>query len=122
MGCVGALVSQVWWKIDAALKDHWDSKFHESGHYWCHSTVAKLKIEDGSRNDFPVQQFKRGLRASYRPYNSTAGLFDRRLEFKRCERLIFHNENRRKLKQLKNSPSVALEAKCLNGSIVPSAQ
>jgi hypothetical protein len=122
MGCVWALVSQVRWKVAPALEHHWDSKFHESRHYWRHSTVAELKIEDGGLNDFPLQQFKRGFRATYRPHDSTTGLFNRRLEFKRCKRLIFHNENRRKLKQIENPAIVALKAKCLKGSIVPSAQ
>ena len=83
MDCVWALMSQVRWKIDAALEDHWDSKLNESRHYLRYSTIAELNIEDGGRNDFPLQQFKCSFHASYRPYDLTTGLFDRRLEFKR---------------------------------------
>ena len=89
--CIWALASQVRWKIDAALEDHWNSKPNESRHYWRYDTIAELNIEDGGRNDFPLQQFKCRYRASDRPYDSTSGLFNRRLEFKRDERLILDN-------------------------------
>ena len=95
MDCVWVSVSQLRWKIDTTLEDHWDSKLNESRHYGRYSTVAELNIEDGGRNDFLLQQSKCGLRASNRPYDATTGLLDRGLEFKGYEWLIFDNENRR---------------------------
>jgi hypothetical protein len=52
-------------------------------------------------NDFPLQQFKGGIRASYRPHDSTTRLFDQCHEFQRYEQVIFNNENGREREQLR---------------------